>query len=326
MKISLVQPNIGEKEREYVNKALESGWVGGKGEYIDRFEEKFAKYIGVEHAITCSSGTAALQLAYLASGIHSTSKVTVPDTTFRATWNMARLYTPNVIEKPVEESTWVIKLENLESEFVVGVHLYGNPVDMGQVYRNKYVFIEDCAQSLGSTHRGKKSGSFGTTSIFSFHSAKTMTTGEGGMVCTSSKVIADKVRELKNHCMVQPYIHKGLGFNFRMTNLQAALGLAQLERLEELLSLKRYITKFYNENLDKSFQRQVITPKSNVVCWLNTYKHQQANHLRRELGAFGIETRPGFLGENYIALPSSTTLTQGELEYVVESANNLVKN
>jgi perosamine synthetase len=319
MKISLVQPNIGEKEREYVNNALKSGWIGGKGEYIDRFEEKFAKYIGVEHAITCSSGTTALQLAYLASGIHSTSKITVPDTTFRATWNMARLYTPNVIEKKVEDDTWVIKLENLESEFVVGVHLYGNPVDMGQVYRNKYVFIEDCAQSLGSTHRGKKTGSFGTTSIFSFHSAKTMTTGEGGMVCTNSKLIADKVRE-------QPYVHNGLGFNFRMTNLQAALGLAQLERLEELLSLKRYITKFYNENLDKSFQRQVITPKSSAIFWLNTYKHPQANHLRRELGAMDIETRPGFLGDNYISLPSSTTITQGELEYVVSQANNLVKD
>ena len=134
--------------------------------------------------------------------------------------------------------------------------------------------------------------------------------------------VADLARHVKNQAMIEPYIHSGLGFNFRLTNLQAAIGLAQLHRIDELTDKKRKITKFYNENLDKSFVRQKEPMWSWTVKWANTFRHPSASEKRRRLSEIaGIETRPGFLGEDLISLPSGTTLTKEQLERVVEVAN-----
>lgn len=321
IKIPFSEPNLGLLEKQYLNEALNSGWIGGSGNFISRFEEKFAKYIGVSHAITCSSGTSALMLSYHAIGVNANTKVIVPDNTFIATFNMARLFTTMVQTEAVHEDTWTLKLNDIKDSVGVAVHLYGNPCDMGQVYKKKFPLIEDCAQSLGSKYRGKMTGSYGLASIFSFHSAKMLTTGEGGMVCTNNDEVAKRVRHLKNQSMIEPYKHTGMGYNFRMTNLQAALGLAQLERIDEFVAKKKHITKFYNENLDKKFIRQKDQRNSDVVHWANAYKIENAKAIRDKLSEAGIETRPGFLGEDVIVLPCSTKLTQIELEYIVEQAN-----
>ena len=322
LKIPFSEPNLGETERRYLDQAITSGWIGGKGDFIDRFEEKFAKYIGVKHAITCSSGTMALMLTYHACGMSADKYVYVPDNTFIATTNMARFFSKEIVSEPVDKDTWTMKIDDFSNCIVVGVHLYGNPVDMGSVYKNKFIFIEDCAQSLGSKFKGKMTGSFGVASIFSFHSAKMITTGEGGMVCTNEDEIARRVRFLKNQSMKVPYIHEGLGYNGRMTNLQAALGLAQLERIDEFVRHKRHVTDFYNKNLSKNFIRQKDQRNSHVVKWANAYRHPSASSIRGCLNQVGIETRPGFLGEDVICLPCSTKLTDNDLSYIVESANS----
>lgn len=321
--IPILSPDLGPLERKYLLEAFDSGWIGSKGHFIDKLEEKFAKYIGVRHAITCCNGTSALTLAYLACGMGGDSTVTLPTMTFAATFNMARLVTPKIQLVPPDYNTWNMSLDGHKTDFVVGVHLYGNPCDMGLIYRDKNIFIEDCAQALGSTFKGKKVGSFGLASIFSFHSAKTMTTGEGGMVCTDDDKVATRVRELKNHCMTKPYEHTGVGFNFRMTNLQAAIGLAQLERLPDLIKTKERITKFYDENLHENYLRQEVTRKSKAVKWLNTYRHSKVKEIAMALANEGIDTRPGFFAEDYIAFPSGTTLSQSQLEDVVRHANAL---
>jgi perosamine synthetase len=329
VRIPFSSPNIGKLESEYVNKALASGWIGGKGDFIDNFEYKFARYIGVKHAITCSSGTASLNLAYHACGMSYQHKVIMPDNTFIATYNMARLFTTQIESVPVDSSSWTLNVSELKDCYVVGVHLYGNPVDMGQVYRHKFIFIEDCAQSIGSKYRNRMCGSWGLASCFSFHSAKMITTGEGGMVCTNEQVIADRVRLLKNQSMVKPYEHTGMGYNFRMTNLQAAMGLAQLERIDELIDAKKKTTKFYNDNLSPKFIRQKENRHTKVVKWANAYKLPDgkfASVFIEKMRDKGIECRPGFMGDNIVVLPCATLLTKEELEYVAREANHFIED
>ena len=327
-KIPFSDPNLGELEKKYMNEAYDSTWIGGKGDFIDRFEKKFAKYIGVKHAITCSSGTSALHLAYLSCGIRDNSKVAISNNTFIATKNMACVLSKNVALLNEDLDTMTIKLpKESEHEFIIGVHLYGNPCDMGQSYRAKYKFIEDCAQSLGSTYRGKKCGAHGLASVFSFHSSKLITTGEGGMVCTNEDGIEALVSTLKNQSMLYPYKHQFIGFNYRMTNIQAAIGLAQLERIEELISKKRWMMDYYNSNLSSKFTPQVHQKHSFVVPWACAYKYEgDVNQLAAHLASKNIETRPGFISEDLILFPCSTKLTEEELKYVTETANDFKSN
>lgn len=324
--IPFAGPDIGLKESQYVQEAISSGWIGGKGDFIDRFEAKFAKYIGVHHAITCSNGTSALLLAYLACGMKIDSKVITPFETFAATYNMAKVVAQDVRMIKPNADTWNLNPVPVDNcNFFVGVHLYGNPCDMGALYKTKYDFIEDCAQSLGSTFKGKKTGSFGKASCFSFHSAKTITTGEGGMVCTNDKDVADRVRHLKNHCMTEAYKHDNIGWNFRMTNIQAAMGLAQLERIDELLDKKKKITERYDNGLSDKFKRQENTRNSKVYKWANAFSiGTSSTELRQRLLQSGIESRPGFNREDIIVFPSGCTLTQHEQDYVIAQANEIV--
>jgi perosamine synthetase len=325
IKIPVLEPDIIDKEKHYVRMALDSGWIGAKGTFVDGFEEKFAKFIGVEHAITCSSGTTALQLALMSCGIRPEHEIHVPKNTFIATKNMALLSSTKVIEHGYDD-TWNMSMRELQHSkpsVILGVHLYGNPLELGRWDSKRHLLIEDCAQALGSKYRGKRVGSFGKASTFSFHSAKMVTTGEGGMVCTDDDNVAKSVRYLKNHCMEKPYDHKGLGFNFRMTNLQAAIGLAQMERINELIEKKKEITKFYDKHLSDKFIRQKQTSGSDVVKYLNVYRHENAESIAQRLGEVGIETRPGFCSKDFISFPSSTKITESELKYVCDHANTL---
>ncbi len=322
MKVPFYEPDLSPLESEYVTEAMQSGWVGSKGDFIDEFEVAFAKYIGVKYAVTCSNGTSALFLAYLACGMTNDSKVIAPYYTFAATYNMANCISKQVKLIKGDSATWNLAPQQVDDcDIFVSVHLYGNPCDMGQLWKSTYAFIEDCAQSLGSEFKGKKVGSFGKASCFSFHSAKTITTGEGGMVCTNDKDVADKVRHLKNHSMTEPYKHDQLGWNFRMTNMQAAMGLAQLERIGEILDKKKNVTKRYDTHLHKNFIRQMPTRSSTIHKWANAYQHPLAEKIRIALKEQDIETRPGFNREDVIVFPSASTLTVDQQDRVIEEAN-----
>jgi len=324
LRVPFSEPNLGLLEAEYLKDALLSGWIGGKGDYIDEFEHEFAKFIGVRHAITCSSGTMALQLAYHAAGLSSEHRLCIAADSFIAPTNMAYLFTHKIEKYAADKDTWTLKIDDFKDCFVTAVHNYGNPVDMGCAYKKKFILIEDCAESLGSKFKGKMTGSYGLASTFSFHSAKMITTGEGGMVCTNNDELAKRVRHLKNQSMTEPYKHTGMGYNGRMTNLQAAVGLAQLERIDEFIKHKRMVTDFYNTNLDKRYQRQRDQRNSWVVKWANAYRTEKANDVRKQLSDCGIETRPGFIGEDTIVFPCATTLTTSDLDYIVRMANESI--
>lgn len=320
--IPFMMPDLTGKERSYLIQAYDSGWIGSKGDFIDRLEDKFATYIGTKYAITCSSGTAALHLAYVACGMKHDMQVYVPQNTFQATLNMAVIMSQKVIRVAQNEQTWLLDMSRFKDMdgILVGVHLYGNPLDYRELHKFKGTYIEDCAQSLGSTYRGQMTGSFGKASIFSFHSAKMVTAGEGGMVCTNDKEVADTVRHFKNHSMTEPYKHNNIGFNYRMTNLQAAIACGQLERIDELIEKKLAITKYYNDNLSKKYIRQSETHRTRAVKWANAYRHHASEKVRAALLQSDIETRPGFM-DGYIVFPSGSTLTQVELETIVRKAN-----
>ena len=324
MKISIGEPNLTALESKYVQEALDSGWISSKGAFVSRFEERFAEYLGVRHAISVNSGTSALQLAYASATKSSATPFHVSEDTFQATHHMAHLVSSQVNLIPPDRSTWNIRLDRLADAtgVIVGVHLYGNPIEMSHLPRLKAIFLEDCAQALGSEFHGKKCGSFGLISCFSFYANKTITTGEGGMICTNEDKLADGIRLMNRNAMIEPYIHHGLGFNFRMTNIQAAIGLAQLERIEELLAKKELIAKWYDRTLSWRFQRQTLTKGSRVIRWMNAYKHKEARKIRQNLADNGIETRPGFLDPATIVFPSGTTLTQAQVELICKEANS----
>jgi perosamine synthetase len=346
-RIPVSEPNLGRRERKYLLKAYDSKWIA-KGEYVDKFEEAFAKYVGVKHAIACSSGTTALHLAYQAIFSKTFSTILIPNLTFVATANAAITTGMSPRFTDVKEDTWLMNPEEIKfspSMVIVPVHLYGNPCDMDSIMneasKRKAIVIEDACQSLGSTYNGKQCGSLGHISVFSFFGNKVITTGEGGMVCTDQPRIAAHCRALRNHRMTEGYEHDGLGFNYRMTNLQAAIGCAQLERLPEFLEKKRWIAKYYRENLDsKKFLFQKYTKNGISNDWMTTIqvlqKDQFINHMKVE----GIETRSVFVPmgklphlENSncniskiihsmgISLPSGTTLSKKDTERVVKTAN-----
>ena len=257
--IPVANPDIGEKELSYVIDAIKSGWISSQGEYIRRFENKFAKFVGTKYGIAVSSGTAALHLALLALGIKEGDEVLVPDLTFASPANMVVVTGARPVFVDVTKTYWCIDPEEIRRKItnrtkaIIVVHLYGNPAKMDEILEiaNDYglYIIEDAAEAHGAEFKGKKVGSLGHVGIFSFYGNKIITTGEGGMVVTNDQEIAEEVRLLRDHGMRPRYWHIRVGFNYRMTNIQAAIGLAQLERINELLDKKRRIAKLYSELL-----------------------------------------------------------------------------
>lgn len=263
--IPISKPILGKKEKNAVLKVLNSGFLA-QGKKVEEFEEKFAKYIGVKYAIATSSGTTALYIALLAHGIKKGNEVITSPFTFIASSN-AVLYcgakpvfvdigedfniNPDLIEKKITKRTKAILV----------IHLYGYPARMGEIMRiaKKYhlVVIEDACQAHGASIEGKKVGSFGT-GCFSFYPTKNMTTGEGGMITTNNKKIAEKAKLLRNHGMKKRYYHDILGFNFRMTDIAAAIGLAQLKKLEKFNKKRISNAKFFNRNIKTE---GIILPK-----------------------------------------------------------------
>ncbi len=311
--IPIAEPSIGGEELNNVMEAVKSGWISSKGKFITKFEESFANYCGVSYGIAVSNGTVALHLALKALGITKGDEVIVPTLTFIATANAVKYCNAKPVFVDSPPDYWCINPEKIEEKItdktkaIIPVHLYGHPCDMDWIKdiakeHNLYI-IEDAAEAHGAEYKGKKVGSLGDISCFSFYGNKIMTTGEGGMCLTNDEELAEKMRILRDHGMNpnKRYWYDVIGFNYRMTNLQAAIGVAQVKKLDEFIGKKREIAKIYNSYL-KDINGITLPPEMNWaknVYWMYSVLIEKEfginrDELMKKLEKNEIETRPFF--------------------------------
>ena len=261
VRLPIAEPVIGEKELRYVTEAILGGWVSSAGSFITRFEKLFAGYCGSTYAIATSSGTTALHLALAALNITTNDEVIVPTFSFISTANAVCYTGARPIFVDSEQESWNIDPELIEASItpatkaIIAVHIYGHPAKMDAIRniasKNNLKVIEDAAEAHGALYKGHRVGNLGDVGCFSFYGNKTVTTGEGGMIVTDNPDLAEKIRILRDHGMspTKKYWHIALGYNYRMTNLQAALGVAQMEKIDSLLAAKERISVRYSEAL-----------------------------------------------------------------------------
>lgn len=254
-------PVITSESKALVAQALKEGWISSAGPYVEQFEREFARYLGVKHAITVNTGTAAIHIALLAAGIGEGDEVIVPAFTMAASW-MAVMYTgAKPIFVDVEPDIYTINPSLIEAAItpstkaIMPVHIYGHPADMDPIMniaqKHHLLVIEDAAEAHGATYKGKLVGGIGDINAFSFYANKIITTGEGGMVTTNSDSLADLARRLKDlaHSQAKRFIHDALGYNYRLTSMQAALGSGQLLHINDFLATKRGMAELYQKGL-----------------------------------------------------------------------------
>ena len=362
MLIPVSKPSIGLKEIEYVTDAVKSGWVSSIGDYIGKFEERFAEYCGAKYGVATSSGTSALHLALLALGITAGDEVIVPDLTFVATANAVAYTgaTPNFVD--IDESTLCVdpsaikKAVNERIKAVIPVHLYGHPCDMNsikEIAKEHGLFvIEDAAEAHGAEYKGKKVGCIGDIGVFSFYGNKIITTGEGGMLLTNNIDIYERAKQLRDQAMSRNkrYWHFAVGYNYRMTNIQAALGLAQFERIDEIIERKRKIFQIYQTRLGNlpglSLNRTAWYAKN--VYWavcleIAAMTVETRDNFMIDLKNRGIDSRPYFypisdlsmyskentpithkVYQKGIILPSYESLSNSDIGFVCDSIKSIL--
>jgi perosamine synthetase len=324
------RPSITNVEREYVIRAVDSGWVSSLGEFIDQFEAGFARFCGTRFAVSVTNGTAALQLALTAIGIHHGDEVIVPDLSFIATGNAVVHAGATPVFADVDPENLCLDPADLERRLtprtraIIAVDLYGHPADMPAVCdfadRHGLVVIEDAAESHGAAIAGRRVGSFGQCGCFSFYGNKVLTTGEGGMVTTNDEAFDGRCRALRDHAMSasKRYWHLEPGFNFRMTNLQAALGCAQLTRLPELLAKRQRIFEWYAEHLQNEVGIRLNRRSgwAAPVCWMVCVEFDDLSEAGREelmqaLRQRGVDSRPYFypMSDMPFFTPADTPMT-----------------
>ncbi len=312
--IPVCEPTLNGNELRYVTECIKSRWISSSGKFIKQFEDKFSEYCGVNYGVSCSSGTAALHLALEAMGIGKGDEVIIPTFTMIASCN-AIIYAG---AKPVlvdsELKTWNIDIGKIEEKItnktkaIMVVHTYGHPVDMDKLReisaKHNIQIIEDAAEAHGAEYKGRKVGSLGDVACFSFYANKIITTGEGGMIVTNNEKWAERVRLLKDHFFGKiRFLHQEVGYNYRLTNLQAAIGLAQLEKIDKYVSARRNNAKLYNKLL--SNVKGITTPPeakwAKNVYWMYGILIEEdfgisMPKLREELYKNGIDTRTFFIG------------------------------
>lgn len=359
--IPIAEPSLGEREIELVSDAVRSGWVSSIGEYVTAFETELASRCGVAHAVATSNGTTALHLALAVAGIGPDDEVIVPSLTFVATAAAVRYVGASPVLADSDPAHWCVDPDDLASRItprtraIVAVDLYGHPADMDALAeiasKHDLVLVEDAAESLGADYRGRPAGGLGLLGVLSFYGNKLITTGEGGAVLTDDPALAERARLLRDHAMDpnRRYWHGEIGFNYRITNMQAALGVAQLERLDEFLARKREIATVYRAGLEGlpgvTVQEEADWARSS--WWMTTLRIDPAHGVDRDelatrLRADGVDSRPAFVplhllphlqqdgtlpiaeavGAEGLSLPSSTSLTDSELEYVIGSVRS----
>jgi len=293
--IPISNPALVGNELKYVTDCLESSWVSSLGRYITDFETTFAKFCGASHAITCSNGTTALHLALLALGVKPGDEVIVPTLTYVATANAVAYCNATPVFVDSEPITWNMDPAAIEARIgpktkgIIVVHLFGHPVDMDPIMeiaqRRGLFVLEDAAESPGAEYKGRRVGSIGHAATFSFFGNKIITTGEGGMVTTNDASLAAEVRRLKNHGMDpnRKYWFETIGFNYRLTNVAAAIGLAQMEKIDWHLEQRRNIAAWYQEDLAgiSGVTWQPELPWARHVWWLFTIQLDSSVALDR---------------------------------------------
>jgi len=358
VRIPIANPTFLGNELTYVTECILSGWVSSAGEFVTNFEKMFAKFCGTKYAIATSNGTTALHLALLAYNIGIGDEVIVPTLSFIATANAVTYTGAKPVFVDSELETWNINPNLIEqaitekTKAIIPVHLYGHPANLDPILkiakRHGLAVIEDAAEAHGALYKGRRVGSIGNIGTFSFYGNKMITTGEGGMVVTNQESIAKKVRILHDHGMnpKKRYWHNILGYNYRMTNIQAALGVAQMERINNLLIKKKKIASNYIEKL-KDIPGIKLPPKATYadnVYWLfSVLINPQIFGMTRDklmvkLREKNIETRPLFppihlqpiyntkqsfpiaeyLSKNGLSLPSAVTLSNKDILRIVD--------
>ena len=357
--IPVCEPTLGGKELEYVTEAIRTNWISSAGSYIQSFEESFAAACDVAHGVACTSGTTALHLAMAALGLGPGDEVIMPTFTMIATPNCARYTGATPVLVDSEPRTWNFDLDQVadaigpKTRAIVPVHTYGHPVDMDPLMQlaeeHGVWIIEDAAEAHGARYKGRRVGSLGDAACFSFYGNKIITTGEGGMVTTNSQEFADLARNLRDHAFSEErhFWHHYVGFNYRMTNLQAAVGLAQVERLEDYVAARRRNAALYNEllaDVDGIATPPEVGDVENVFWMYGVMVEPEPfgrdrDQLREALAERGIETRTFFIpvhfqpiyheqfrGQSFpvaeelcekgVYLPSASSLTENQVRYV----------
>jgi len=375
--IPVNEPLLGEKELTYVSECIRSGWISSSGKFIEEFESKWAEYCGRKFGVALSNGTVALQAAIAALNLNPGDQIIIPTFTI-ISCALAVIYNkciPVLVDS--DPQFWCMDTKQIEDKItlrtkaIMPVHIYGHPVDMGPILEiaEKYglAIIEDAAEAHGAEYlkdwdnlnsSWKRCGSFGTMSCFSFYANKLITTGEGGMVLMDDEVLANRLRALRNLCFLpeRRFYHKEMGSNYRITNMQAALGLAQIERIDQIVECKRWIGQEYTRRLKdiSGLQLPIEKPWARNVYWMygvvlaeNTGLNAQDFALK--LAKQGVETRPFFLGmheqpvfrqkgmfagEHYpvaerlarqgLYLPSGLALTKDQIGQVCDSIHTVL--
>jgi perosamine synthetase len=364
--IPVAAPALVGKEKDYVLDCLDSTWISSSGKYIERFEHAFAEFCGVRNAVSCCNGTVALHLALMAAGVGPGDEVIVPTLTFVATANAVAYCGATPVLADSEPETWNMDVNGLRAlitsrtKGIIAVHLYGHPTDMDplmQIAREHSLFvIEDAAEAHGAEYKQRRAGSIGDLATFSFYGNKIITTGEGGMVVTNDDQLAIQIRQLKGQGQdpKRRYWFPILGYNYRMTNIQAAIGLAQMERINWHVARRREVAGLYRKYLGEApwFQLSPEATWARNAFWINCVLLAEGCPLSRDevmarLAEHGIETRPFFypmhtlpmyrdqskirtfpvadaLASRGFNVPSSSTLTEEEIAYVCDTLIHLV--
>jgi len=313
-KIPVAGPWITNKEIDYVKDAAANSWYEYSDKYNQLFEQTFAEYIGVKYAVSLPSCTSAIHLSLMALGIKPGDEVIVPDITWIATAAPISYVGATPVFADIDEKTWCLSAQSLQecithqTRAVIPVDLYGNMPDMDEIRQIARDFnlavIEDAAEAVGSEYKGRKAGSFGDTGVFSFHGSKTLTTGEGGMLITNNPDIFKRCTFLRDHGRHpgdKLFWNREIGYKYKMSSMQAALGLAQLERIQELLNKKKLIFKWYQEELQEYRKITLNYKPENVnnTYWmvtviLNEQTGPDKNYLLEQMNKRGISCRPFF--------------------------------
>lgn len=313
-RISVAQPRLAGNERKYVLDCLDTNWISSNGKYIGAFEEAFARFCGVKHAVAANNGTTALHLALVALDLQPGDEVIIPTVTYIATANAVRYCGATPVLADVCPDTMNLDPADIEHRItprtkgIIPVHLYGHPADMTKINevanRHRLWVVEDAAEAHGAEVLGRKVGALGTCATFSFFGNKIVTTGEGGMITTDDDALAAKLRLFRGQGMdpQRRYWFPVVGFNYRMTNIQAAIGLAQMETIEQALADRSRLADWYNAAL-APLKSQLVLPTQHEwakqVFWMYNIFLREGDERRRDavmrqLDEAGIETRPVF--------------------------------
>ena len=362
-------PNMGGNELKYITECLETGWVSSVGAYVDRFEKMSAAFTGTKCAVATSSGTAALHICLVMMGVNENDYVIAPNITFVATINAIKYTGASPILIDTDEKSWQLDLDLLE-EFltnetiqkqdvcfhkktgkripvIMPVHVLGNMCDMDRLLtlaqKHHLTIIEDSTEALGSYYKGRHAGSFGLLGTFSYNGNKIITTGGGGMIVTDDEVLAKKAKHLTTQAKSDPfeYIHDAIGYNYRLVNISAAMGVAQMEQLPAFLKRKKAIIEFYKTSLNGIGDIEFQEVNSNVSpnWWLPTIKTTHQRTILKVLNENKMQSRPfwvpmnqlkmfahdiyvnhndhsDFLYKHCLSIPCSTNITDEQLQAV----------